>query len=402
MMGNTMRKGFVCGLLMAVLIGLTTSAEAQFFRRRVAPLVQILPPQRQQAQPIQQFQQRQQFLPRQQFQQQQQFQPRQQQQLVQQQTLVRREVPQQVTIQQQVQYVPATSQGPRARNAAGQDLMLVEVDGQGRILRRLMDPQQLAQAIIAQRSAETTVVQQTRQLQPAPQYRTYNVEQTVTVRQPVVRQPVQSNFVRVPQYTAPAPVVVRQPVRYTQPSFTQPSFTQPSFNESFVSQPIYRRPSFNQALYNQTVLGSLSFPQAPQTAASSIPFHLSAPTQNPVQFDIARQAVSALPVLAGPASTEDESADVSQAGTAETVSLIEPATEAPLGQLVDTDTDLVSDSQVVPAAASEEANLDEDSPGSVSILESPTDSLNDSDDFSILEDEDSDPGSLLLNGPEGN
>ena len=112
----------------------------------------------------------------------------------------------------------------------------------------------------------------------------------------------------------------------------------------------------------------------------------------PTQIDIARQTVSALPLLAGPVITGTEPAVATQPAPLETVSLIEPATETPLGSLADSDSDLVSDANVVPAAASD------DEPGTVSILEAAPNGAD-----SVLEEpESTDPGALLLNGPEDN
>ena len=139
------------------------------------------------------------------------------------------------------------------------------------------------------------------------------------------------------------------------------------------SQPLVRQPLVHQPLVRQSVpVETFVAPVAPVT-----------------QFDIARQPVLELPTLLGPVAAE--TLVVSQV---ETASSIEPATEAPLGSLVEDDSNLVSDANVVPAAASEDSA---DTSGTVSILESAGE-VGDS----ILDSQSStDSGELLLSGPDG-
>ena len=106
--------------------------------------------------------------------------------------------------------------------------------------------------------------------------------------------------------------------------------------------------------------------------------------------------VSTLPALSGPeggvtavAPQTAQTATMVESALAEPA-MIEPAVESPLGEVVDSN--LVSDTNVVPAAASGDAT------GSVSILESTEEA-----GVSVLDsqDEASEPGSLFLNGPSG-
>ena len=140
-----------------------------------------------------------------------------------------------------------------------------------------------------------------------------------------------------------------------------------------LSQPLVRQPLVRQSFVRQSVpVETFVAPVAPVT-----------------QFDIARQPVSELPTLLGPVAAETPV--VSQV---ETASSIEPATEAPLGSLVEDDSNLVSDANVVPAAASEDSA---DTSGTVSVLESAGE-VGDS----ILDLQNStDSGELLLSGPDG-
>ena len=174
----------------------------------------------------------------------------------------------------------------------------------------------------------------------------------------VPTQPRQLNFVpRVSQNLVQPPVQLSQPL-----------VRQPLVRQSFVHQSLVRQPLVRQSVPVETFVA----PVAPVT-----------------QFDIARQPVLELPTMVGPVAAETPV--VSQV---ETASSIEPATEAPLGSLVEDDSNLVSDANVVPAAASEDSA---DTSGTVSVLESAGE-VGDS----ILDLQNStDSGELLLSGPDG-
>ena len=185
--------------------------------------------------------------------------------------------------------------------------------------------------------------------QPVPLVQNFNTRASSAVP----TQPRQLNFVpRVSQNLVQPPVQLSQPL----------------VRQSFVHQSLVRQPLVRQSVPVETFVA----PVAPVT-----------------QFDIARQPVSELPTLLGPVAAETPI--VSQV---ETASSIEPATEAPLGSLVEDDSNLVSDANVVPAAASEDSA---DTSGTVSILESAGE-VGDS----ILDSQSStDSGELLLSGPDG-
>ena len=185
--------------------------------------------------------------------------------------------------------------------------------------------------------------------QPVPLVQNFNTRASSAVP----TQPRQLNFVpRVSQNLVQPPVQLSQPL----------------VRQSFVRQPLVRQPLVRQSVPVETFVA----PVAPVT-----------------QFDIARQPVLELPTMVGPVAAETPV--VSQV---ETASSIEPATEAPLGSLVEGDSNLVSDANVVPAAASEDSA---DTSGTVSVLESAGE-VGDS----ILDLQNStDSGELLLSGPDG-
>jgi len=323
------RQAFVLCLLVAVVGCMSNTAEAQLFRRLVAPLVQQRPVQVPLQNPI-----------------------RPQEPLVQQPLLQRPFFqPQQGFVpqrQQAVQRFQSPSlQGPTVQTqttTTRTETFLVEVDSQGRILRQRPLTQSAPQV------RETRVVNFVEQ--QAPQVRSVR-SATISVPQPVVRS---------------QPVYRSQPIVRSQPAFSAPSQVN-GFISNVIRQPLV--PGFSQQF------------SSPSFTSPSIQQTFAAPAVT--QVDIARQPVFATvasPILAGPTNA------VAQAQTAETVALIEPATETPLGTLADNE--LVPDSNVVPAAASEDvadttSALDSDAEIGVSILEAPGE----------------EPGSLgtLLNGP---
>ena len=324
-----MRKELVVCLLVAVSVCLTASAQAQLFRRWGAPQVQAPCPQQQlQQQPLQQ-----------------------------QQILAQRQ--RELVPQQRLPQLPRF-QAPQTQ--VNQNVILVEVDQQGRVLRQLTDGR-VAQLLRQQ--------QQTRQQQA--------VQQQVVQQQVVQQQAVRPQAVR-PQ--AVRPQVVQQQVRVVAPNSPQVAVTP-------LPAPVSRVVLPGVGPNNVAVTRPWPVSQPVVTGYARAPiFYPSAGAQ----FDIARQATVATPTLAGSAvvaAAQPTAASVATGPTiVETVSLIEPATETPAGTLeVD---DLVPDSNVVPAAASEAVS------NTVSILESSQEGV------SILDSQD-DPGSgatLLLSGPE--
>lgn len=236
-----MRKELVVCLLVLGSFCLTVSAEAQLFRRWVSPPQQQCP---------QQFQQ-------QAAQRQLQYQLQAAQ--------LRQQVQVEQTVERQTQLYGAQPQETR-------NLILVEVDQRGRVLRQLLDGQQLSQMIRARMAAQ----QQTAGLQQQPRYMTQRLVPVQTAKVPVLPQP-----------TPPSRVVAPQSAR------------------------------------NQAVVTGYAVPVAPS-------YNSNAGTQ----VDIARQAQVASPALTGPsAATSVELTE--PAPTAETVLFIEPAEEAPAGSLRD-------------------------------------------------------------------
>ena len=367
-----MRKVPASCLVIAVLVCLTNSAEAQLLRRLLSPVQQQFGNLRQQAFQQPQFQE-----PG--FQRQQ---PKFQQQAFQQPGFWQPRQPIFAPEQQRPAQCnqAASLQGPTARNAAGQDLILVEVDSQGRILRQLMDSQQLGQAILSRRA--TAAASQFRQ--PQPTARSYT-QQPVVASQPSPQSPVpvfSQNIVTQPTFVArPVQLSGRQvvgnsvPLRVVNPVVpTQFDIARQSVSAlQFPSSPV-------------SVSPALTSPVSP-SVVSALPALTSPALTSPV---------STLPALSGPeggvtavAPQTAQTATMVESALAEPA-MIEPAVESPLGEVVDSN--LVSDTNVVPAAASGDAT------GSVSILESTEEA-----GVSVLDsqDEASEPGSLFLNGPSG-
>ena len=382
-----MRKVPASCLVIAVLVCLTNSAEAQLLRRLLSPVQQQFGNLRQQAFQQPQFQE-----PG--FQRQQ---PQFQQQAFQQPGFWQPRQPIFAPEQQRPAQCnqAASLQGPTARNAAGQDLILVEVDSQGRILRQLMDSQQLGQAILSRRA--TAAASQFRQ--PQPTARSYT-QQPVVASQPSPQSPVpvfSQNIVTQPTFVArPVQLSGRQvvgnsvPLRVVNPVVpTQFDIARQSVSAlQFPSSPVSVSPALTSPVSPSVVsaLPALTSPVSPSVVLT-LPALTSPALTSPV---------STLPALSGPeggvtavAPQTAQTATMVESALAEPA-MIEPAVESPLGEVVDSN--LVSDTNVVPAAASGDAT------GSVSILESTEEA-----GVSVLDsqDEASEPGSLFLNGPSG-